>query len=580
VRSIAGLLLAAALWGQPAFQSLAPNSDGTAVYFSSPLRLKGTDEYPSQPKIFLWDVTHGVTLYEQRPPTISGPGPSWTSTTAYNLIAPSIGSNGQTVAITALSDCNFGTPCGVSIDRYEAEIRVNTGDPLVMKGAPSVSPNGRFVALSPAVIHSVGPTSVTVLDLATGQQQHPTSLGVFPRRHGIANDGTVVVSNFSNASPFQLWRWPGTLAPLNALNISMPEIDAFGNKVFYLTSDPVIGSQLDLMSLDVRTGQASQLATVGMASSSAAPQFDISDDGSLAAFMRSGQAWMVRSDGTGLMQLTSVPDSIVEIALSGSGSHLFAITDTSRILRIDLHTIDMQTMVSAEIVPATPIAAGLRGLPLVVTPGGILQLSSTQPIPDIESANLFGKDLLILSADPSGIDLQIPFDIPTGNGWPDAVLKQHSTGPFESAMMFLTPAVVSNYAPLWYFSGNYVAALHQDFSGAITAANPAHPGEIIHAYGGGFGPVASQPAPGQPASANPLSLVTTPLICGLLGGDSVFVAGDTLFAGLAPGWFGLYQLDIRLPARPAGPDPYLTCGKVEDLPFGNRALGPLPMAEK
>ena len=145
-------------------------------------------------------------------------------------------------------------------------------------------------------------------------------------------------------------------------------------------------------------------------------------------------------------------------------------------------------------------------------------------------------------------------------------------------MMFLAPVVVASYAPHWFLTANHVAALHQDFSGPITPDNPAHPGEIIHAYGSGFGPVAPQPPPGQPASANPLSIATTQFICGLTGNS--FTQGDTLFAGLAPGWFGLYQFDVRLPARPAGPDPYLTCLRMEDFPAGPRVESILPMASQ
>ncbi|HYL76141.1 MAG TPA: hypothetical protein VEU96_18170 [Bryobacteraceae bacterium] len=575
MRILGGLCFTTVLLAQQqAFQNLAPNSDGSAVYFSSPLRMKGTDQYPSQPKIFIWDSLKGVALFEQQPPTIIGTPPFLRSATAYNRIAPSIGSAGHTVAITGISDCNFSSVCGFSVERLEAEIRVDGGDPLVMKGAPSVSANGRFVALSSPVVHPFGLTTLTVLDLATGQQQHPASFNSFPRRHGVANDGSVIVLNLINGAHIQLWRWSGALEPLNLpFNPTPPEIDAFGDKIFYLTGHPPSPVQQDLMVLNVTTGQASKVAIAQPDNSFDAPQFDISDDGSLVAFTLAGQAWMVHSDGTALTQITNGPDSIVEIALSGSGSHLFAITSTSRILRVDL-----RTMVSTEIVPATPIAAGLRGLPFVVTPGEILQLTSTQPIPEIPSVNLFNKDLMILREDPSGIDLQLPFDLPTGAGWPDAVLRQQSSGPFESAMMFLAPVVVASYAPHWFLTANHVAALHQDFSGPITPDNPAHPGEIVHAYGSGFGPVAPLPAPGQPASANPLSITTTPFICGLTGNDSKFVAGDTLFAGLAPGWFGLYQFDVRLPARPAGPDPYLTCFRMDDFPSGPRVESLLPMA--
>ena len=203
MRTLAGLFLATVLWGQPAFQNLAPNSDGSAVYFSSPLRMKGTDQYPNQPKIFVWDAQNVVRLVEQQPPTIIGTPPFLRSDTAYNLIAPSIGSSGRTIAITGLSDCNFSSVCSLSVERLQAEIRVDGGDPLVMRGAPSVSANGRFVALSSSVVHPFGLTTLSVLDLATGQQQHPASFDSFPRRHVVAKCKRVleVFSDVPSSTP-------------------------------------------------------------------------------------------------------------------------------------------------------------------------------------------------------------------------------------------------------------------------------------------------------------------------------------------------------------------------------------------
>jgi hypothetical protein len=152
MRMVCGFLVSTAIWGQPAFQNLAPTGDGSVVYFSSELRMKGTDQYPSQPKIFVWNQKSGVRLYEQKPPTITGVFPDGESATAYNLSLPSISSDGRTVAIAGLSDCNFGTPCAVDVHRYQAEIRVAGGAPLVIDGVPSVSANGRFVALGSSIL--------------------------------------------------------------------------------------------------------------------------------------------------------------------------------------------------------------------------------------------------------------------------------------------------------------------------------------------------------------------------------------------------------------------------------------------
>ncbi len=578
------------MWAQPAFQNLAPTGDGSVVYFSSSLRMKGTSQYPSQPKIFLWSEKGGVQLYEQQPPTIINEGgEGWSSTTAYNLVAPSVSSDGRTIAITGLSDCTYGTPCAIDMNRYQAEIRVAGGAPLVMSGVPSVSPNGGFVALGSPIVLAFQPgetQELTVLDLSTGQQQHLTDGSNFPRLHGVANDGTVVLYNPNFPSSVELQPWSGATVPLNAPfpldwgGFSVPLIDASATHLFYEADDNASPNPLiDLMALDVTTGASTEITTVETAAGAAVP-FDITDDGSLAAFVQLGQAWIVHSDGSGLVQVTNIPDPIVEIALSGSGSHLFAITSASRMLRINLSTLTVE-----EIIPATPVATGLYlnlSFGGIVTPGSLCQVDSgTQPIPEIQSISLFGYDLAILNASPSAIELEVPYDIPKGTGWPDAVLKQQSDGPFESAMLWNLPIQVSAFAPAWFSVGNDVAALHQDFSGPVTLANPAHPGEIIHAYGSGFGPVAPVPALGQPASANPLSRITTPLACGLVGDNSTtLVSANIRFAGLAPGWIGLFQLDILLPASPSVGGAYLACGQAENPQAGNYASGFLPMAQQ
>jgi hypothetical protein len=170
VRILAGFILAVAAWAQPAFQNLAPTGDGTAVYFSSSLRMKGTGQYPSQPKIFIWTEKGGVQLYEQKPPTIGSlAGDGWESSTAYNLVAPSVSSDGRTIAITGLSDCSDGEICAVDLNRYQAEIRVAGGAPLVLDGPPSVSPNGRFVALGSPILAPFGDPQLTLLDIWPGK---------------------------------------------------------------------------------------------------------------------------------------------------------------------------------------------------------------------------------------------------------------------------------------------------------------------------------------------------------------------------------------------------------------------------
>ena len=72
---------------------------------------------------------------------------------------------------------------------------------------------------------------------------------------------------------------------------------------------------------------------------------------------------------------------------------------------------------------------------------------------------------------------------------------------------------------------------------------PAHPGETINFFGNGFGPVTPSPDQGQVVSqANQL---TTPLLV-FFGQTQATVT----YAGNAPGYIGLYQINVVVPNIP------------------------------
>ena len=79
-------------------------------------------------------------------------------------------------------------------------------------------------------------------------------------------------------------------------------------------------------------------------------------------------------------------------------------------------------------------------------------------------------------------------------------------------------------------------------------AYPARAGDVLTIYAIGLGPTSPSVATGQPAPASPLAnLITTPMV---RFGDNLFAPEVTpSFAGLAPGYAGLYQVNVTVPAN-------------------------------
>jgi uncharacterized protein (TIGR03437 family) len=288
----------------------------------------------------------------------------------------------------------------------------------------------------------------------------------------------------------------------------------------------------------------------------------ISDDGTQVAFLygQNPQVYVIRSDGTGLRQITNFPEAVKEVELSGDGSIAFAVTAANRIVRIDVTTAQW-----TDIVPPTPYTSQSgcciqvhRGEVFSVTGSGFAA-DSTKALPpfplvlDGVELRVGGSPVPVAGVSQNSIDYPVPWDLPDGPVDVEVRVLDAGASPFVAGFE-VEPAL-----PSFYPTPMLVAA-HQEFQALVSADNPAQPGEYVHVFARDLGPVIPAPPAGLPAPLQPVSELAEPLAC-TFGQDTNPhpVPVEVTFAGLAPGLLNVFQIDVHLPSSFHGSPSRLHC---------------------
>jgi len=144
---------------------------------------------------------------------------------------------------------------------------------------------------------------------------------------------------------------------------------------------------------------------------------------------------------------------------------------------------------------------------------------------------------------PGQINAQVPWETAPGN----ATLTVTHAGVAASQTVSIAAAGPAIFT--WYGSQE-AAALNPDYS-VNSQDKPAS--SYIQLFGTGLGAVSPAVATGAPASADPLSWVTATVTATV--GDTP--PANALFAGLAPGFAGLWQVNVALPSGISGAVPVI-----------------------
>jgi uncharacterized protein (TIGR03437 family) len=167
------------------------------------------------------------------------------------------------------------------------------------------------------------------------------------------------------------------------------------------------------------------------------------------------------------------------------------------------------------------------------------------------SLTVAGYPAPLFAVSPTQIDFQVPWE---AMGQNQTTIQLTVAGVATSAALNLAPFAPGLFSTNSQGTGQGAvliasagAALAAP-AGAFPGSRPALPGEYLEIYATGLGPVGYGPATGQAAaSVPPATTLATPEVT--LGG----VAAKLVFSGLAPGFAGLYQANIQVPANaPSG----------------------------
>lgn len=209
--------------------------------------------------------------------------------------------------------------------------------------------------------------------------------------------------------------------------------------------------------------------------------------------------------------------------------------------------------------------------------------ASSLPLPNKlnnVSVTINGFPAPLIYVSPTQINAVVPFEVANV-----ALIQVNNNGQVSNTvtelMNYDTSPGIFTYNPA--DGTGYAAALHSNYS-VVSPSNPAQPGETIQVYVTGLGAVTPSVTDGSAGPSNPLSYTNNTIMADING-----TAASVGFSGLAPGFAGVYQLNITIPTTGLtagdnpldidGPDSYTSEALISIGSGGAVAAEPGPAEE-
>ena len=329
--------------------------------------------------------------------------------------------------------------------------------------------------------------------------------------------------------------------------------------------DPTLvgGSQTTRIYL-IRSDGSGLLAVTSGTDSATNPS--LSGDGSLLAFTQSGQIYAAGTDGQ------SQPSSLTHLRFSTARDPVLSDDGSHVVFSIGPPNGGRGAIYEVAAGGGTPVPifspAGLnnRGVTGVAgseppSPGSLVSVfglnfsndevltAQALPLPPILgnlSLLVNGRSVPLSSIMPWQINAQLPQDTPAGTANFQVRLSDGTATNTVTAEVQASAPAVFAYLSAGSESGTeywQAAAFHKGTATPADAAHPAEAGELLETYGSGFGLTNPPVRPGVPSPASPPAQALTPPAL-TIG----FQPAHVTFAGLVPGLVGIYQINVIVPA--------------------------------